>query len=77
MVTYLKRKLCSIENEYNFEIGKIFVMRACEIKRVKADLYGSPCTHWIAILININCYVACDNHIQKDSVKPNIGIQWL
>ena len=31
-------------NEYSFEIESIFVMRVCVIKRVRADLYGTPCT---------------------------------
>ena len=31
-------------NEYSFEIESIFVMRACVIKRVRADLYGTPCS---------------------------------
>ena len=43
-VIYLKRKLCIVANECSFDIGKIPVMRAYEIKRVSANLYGSPCT---------------------------------
>ena len=31
-------------NECTFEIGRIFVMRACENRIVRLDLYGSPCT---------------------------------
>ena len=42
-VLYLKRKLCVVANECSFEIGRISIMRAFEIKRVRADLYGSPC----------------------------------
>ena len=42
-VMYLKRKLCIVENELSFEIGRISFRRACEIKRVRLDLYGSPC----------------------------------
>ena len=40
---YLKRKLCIIANEFSFEIGKISLMRACTIKRVRPNLYGAPC----------------------------------
>ena len=42
-VTYLKRKLSIVANECSFEIGRISIMRACEIKRVTTNLYGSPC----------------------------------
>ena len=32
-----------VANEYNFEIGRISVMRACVIKRVRPILYGATC----------------------------------
>ena len=40
---YLKRKLCIVENDLSFEIGRISVMRACETKRLWLVLYGTPC----------------------------------
>ena len=40
---YLKRKLCIAANELSFEIGSISVMRACEIKRMRPNIYGGPC----------------------------------
>ena len=51
---YLKIKLCKIANDCSFEIGRISVMRACEIKRVRADLYGSPCT-LVRDLVSATC----------------------
>ena len=33
-VMYLKRKLCIVENDLSFEIGRISVMTACMIKSV-------------------------------------------
>ena len=42
-VIYLKRKLCVVANECSFEIGRIFIIRACVIKRVRPILYGAPC----------------------------------
>ena len=49
---YLKRKLCTVANECSFEIGRITVLRACVIKRVRLDLYGTPCmkkTEWLIL----------------------------
>ena len=43
-VIYLKRKLCVVANECSFEIGRISVIRACEIKRVRPNIYGGPCS---------------------------------
>ena len=42
-VVNLKSKLCRVANKLSFEIGRISVMRACETKRVRLDLYGTPC----------------------------------
>ena len=41
---YLKRKLCTIANECRFEIGRIAIIRACVIERMRPILYGAPCT---------------------------------
>ena len=40
---FLKRKFFIIENEYSVDIGRISVIRACVIKRVRPILYGPPC----------------------------------
>ena len=40
---YLKRKLCIVANECSFEIRRISIIRACEIKRVHPNLYGVSC----------------------------------
>ena len=40
----LQKEALHVAKECSFEIGRISVMRAYEIKRVRADLYGSPCT---------------------------------
>ena len=42
-VIYLKRKLCIVANECSFDTGRISVMRARVIKRVRPILYGAPC----------------------------------
>ena len=39
---YLKRKLCIVENDLSFEIGRISVMRACEIKKVSVIFMAPP-----------------------------------
>ena len=39
----LKRKPNIVAIECRFEIGRISVARACEIKIVRPDLYGTPC----------------------------------
>ena len=52
-VIYCKRKLCIVANECSFEIERFSIMRACEIKRVMANLYGPPCIYW-SIGSNVN-----------------------
>ena len=41
-------------NECTFEIGRISVMRVCETKRVRLDLYGTPCKN----KLEGQCYLA-------------------
>ena len=40
---YLKRKPYTVLNECTFDIGWISVIRACENRIVRPDLYGSSC----------------------------------
>ena len=47
-VIYLKRKLCIVANECSFDTGRISVMRARVIKRVRPILYGAPCNHLLS-----------------------------
>ena len=41
---YLKRKPCIVANEWSLLIGRISVLRACYIRIVRPDPYGSPCS---------------------------------
>ena len=52
---YLKRKPYIVVNDFSFEIGRISVMRVCEIRIVRPILYGSPCTKskWLFLIYKI------------------------
>ena len=83
-VIYLKRKLCIVANECSFDIGKIPVMRAYEIKRVPANLYGSPCTPLIPLQTRISIFrnpktkILCEREILATlSVPRNTNSKYL
>ena len=45
--------LCIVAKECSFEIGRISVMRAYEIKRVRPNIYGGPCSTQLYYTANV------------------------
>ena len=60
-------------NECSFEIGRISVLRAYVIKRVRLDLYGTPCTYYLLTLLpECTEYSDCPNGGQNYDCISNV-----